>query len=139
MVDDAHATGVIGKLGRGTVSHFNLEGKVDIIMGTLSKSLGQLGGFVASTEEIVNYLRYFARSYFFSTSLPPVVVASVLAAMEVMETETNLHEQLWENINYFKENLLSLGFEIVKDYYKFAKKRLDKNQYRLKEKAKIKN
>ncbi len=115
MVDDAHATGVIGKMGKGTTSHFDLEGEVDIIVGTLSKAVGQLGGFVASSREIVNYMRYFARSYFFSTSLPPVVVASVLAAIEVMETEPHLHKQLWDNIDYFKGILVSLGFEIVEN------------------------
>ena len=115
MVDDAHATGVIGENGKGTASHYKLEGEVDIIVGTLSKSIGQLGGFVASSREIVNYIRYFGRSYFFSTSLPPVVVASVLAAIEVMETEPELFEQLWRNINYFKDNILSLGFEIIEE------------------------
>ena len=112
MVDDAHATGVIGERGRGTASHFKMEGKVDIVMGTLSKALGQLGGFVASSKEVVNYLRCFARSYFFSSSLPPVVVASVLAAIEVMESEPELHQNLWKNIKYFKENLQYLGFNI---------------------------
>ena len=112
MVDDAHATGVIGERGRGTASHFKMVGKIDIVMGTLSKALGQLGGFVASSKEVVNYLRCFARSYFFSSSLPPVVVASVLAAIEVMESEPELHQNLWKNIKYFKENLQYLGFNI---------------------------
>jgi len=113
MVDDAHATGVIGEMGKGTTNHFDLDGQVDIIVGTLSKAIGQLGGFVASSREIVNYLRYFARSYFFSTSLPPVMVASALASIEIMETEPNLIKQLWKNIEYFKENLLAMGFETV--------------------------
>lgn len=115
MVDDAHATGVIGKMGKGTASHYDLDGQVDIIVGTLSKAIGQLGGFVASSREIVNYMRYFARSYFFSTSLPPVVVASVLASLEVMEKEPHLHTQLWNNITYFKDILVSLGFDIVEN------------------------
>lgn len=115
LVDDAHATGVIGKQGKGTASHFGLEGEVDIVIGTMSKAIGQLGGFVASSREIVNYLRYYARSYFFSTSLPPVVVASVLAALEVIESEPELIDRLWENIRYFRENLLSLGFELVEN------------------------
>ncbi len=115
MVDDAHATGVIGKMGKGTASHYDLDGQVDIIVGTLSKAIGQLGGFVASSREIVNYMRYFARSYFFSTSLPPVVVASVLASLEVMKKEPHLHTQLWNNITYFKDILVSLGFDIVEN------------------------
>ncbi len=115
LVDDAHATGVIGERGKGTASHFNMEGQVDIVVGTLSKALGQLGGFVASSKEVVNYLRYLARSYFFATSLPPVVVASVLAALEVMETEPELYQKLWNNIKYFKENLRYLGFKIVEN------------------------
>jgi glycine C-acetyltransferase len=112
LVDDAHATGVIGEQGRGTASHFKMEGKVDIVVGTLSKALGQLGGFVASSKEVVNYLRYLARSYFFATSLPPAVIASVLAALEVMESEPELHQNLWRNIRYFKENLRHLGFNV---------------------------
>jgi len=112
MVDDAHATGVIGERGRGTASHFKIEGKVDIVVGTLSKAIGQLGGFVASSKEVISFLRLFARSYFFSTSLPPVVVASALAAIEVMENEPELHQKLGENIKYFKENLKYLGFHV---------------------------
>ncbi len=113
IVDDAHSTGVIGDMGKGTASHHNVEGKVDVVVGTLSKAIGQIGGFVASSKEIVNYLRYYARSYFFSTSLPPVVVASVLAALDVLENDPELHLKLKENINYFKSNLLDLGFETV--------------------------
>ena len=113
MIDDAHATGVIGKKGRGTVSHFNMEGKIDIIMGTLSKAIGHLGGFIASDREMINYLRHYSRSYFFSTSLPPVVIASCLASLEVMEEEPELNHKLWENIKYFKEGLTELGFRLA--------------------------
>jgi len=112
MVDEAHATGVIGERGKGTPSHFNIEGKVDIVMGTLSKALAAVGGFVASSREVVNYLRYYARSGFFSINLPPAVAAAALAAVEVMENETELHDNLWRNIKYIKENLLSLGFNV---------------------------
>jgi glycine C-acetyltransferase len=115
MVDDAHATGVIGDRGRGTASHFKMEGKVDIVMGTLSKSLGQLGGFIASSKEVINYLRCFARSYFFATSLSPVLAAGALAAIEVMENEPERIQKLWENIRYFKENLKHMGFNIVEN------------------------
>lgn len=111
MVDEAHATGVIGERGKGTPSHFKMKpGEVDIIMGTLSKSLGGIGGFIASTKEVVNYLRYYTRSFFFSSNFPPSVAASVLAAIEVMESDKSLHENLWRNIKYMKENLRSLGF-----------------------------
>jgi glycine C-acetyltransferase len=112
MVDEAHATGVIGERGKGTPSHFKIEGKADIVMGTLSKALGAVGGFVASSSEVVNYLRYYARSGFFSINLPPAVAAAALAAIEVMESETEIHDNLWRNIKYLKENLLSLGFNV---------------------------
>jgi glycine C-acetyltransferase len=112
MIDEAHATGVIGERGKGTPSHFKIEGKVDIVMGTLSKALGALGGFVASSKEVVNYLRYYARSGFFSINLPPAVAAAALAAVEVMESEPELHKNLWRNIKYMKENLKLLGLNI---------------------------
>ena len=111
MVDEAHATGVIGDRGKGTPSHFKMKpGEIDIVMGTLSKSLGGVGGFIASTKEVVSYLRYYTRSFFFSSNFPPSVAASVLAAIEVMETDKSLHENLWKNIKYMKENLKSMGF-----------------------------
>jgi glycine C-acetyltransferase len=113
MVDDAHATGVIGEKGKGTVGHFNMKGQVDIVIGTLSKALGGVGGFTASSKEVINYLRHYARSAFFSASLPPVIVASVLAAIEVMENEPERHQTLWKNINYMKENLKAIGFNIL--------------------------
>ncbi|MER3446890.1 MAG: 8-amino-7-oxononanoate synthase [Candidatus Dadabacteria bacterium] len=111
MIDEAHATGVIGENGRGTPSHFKMEGKIDIVAGTLSKALGGIGGFIASSREVVNYLRYYTRSFFFSSNLPPVVAASVLAAIEVMENEPKLHQNLWKNIRYMKENLRYMGFD----------------------------
>src|SRR3990167_6560062 len=111
MVDEAHATGVIGDRGKGTPSHFKMKpGEIDIIMGTLSKSLGGIGGFIASTKEVVSYLRYYTRSFFFSSNFPPSVAASVLAAIEVMETDKSLHQNLRKNIKYMKESLKSLGF-----------------------------
>jgi glycine C-acetyltransferase len=112
MIDEAHATGVIGEKGRGTPSHFKIEGKVDIVAGTLSKALGGFGGFIASSKEVVNYLRYYTRSFFFSSNLPPAAAASVLAAIEVMESEPQLHQNLWKNIKYMKKNLKLLGFNI---------------------------
>lgn len=111
MVDEAHATGVVGDRGRGTPDHLKMKpGEVDIIAGTLSKSLGGIGGFIASTKEIVTYLRFYTRSFFFSSNVPPSVAASVLAALEVMESEEQLHRNLWRNIKYMKENLKSMGY-----------------------------
>ncbi|MGE5508319.1 MAG: aminotransferase class I/II-fold pyridoxal phosphate-dependent enzyme [Chitinophagales bacterium] len=112
MIDEAHASGVIGEHGRGTPEHYHLEGQVDIVAGTLSKGLGGIGGFVASTKEVVNYLRFFGRSYMFSTSLPPAVSASLIAAIEVIETEPELRARLWENIRYFTGHLKALGFDL---------------------------
>lgn len=115
MIDDAHATGVIGDLGKGTTNHFNLEGEIDIVMGTMSKAIGQLGGFIASSKEVVNYLRHYARSYFFATSLPPIVIASSLASIEVMLSEPELIEKLWDNIRYFKKKVVTLGFNVIEN------------------------
>lgn len=112
MIDEAHASGVIGDHGRGTPEHWHMEGQVDLVAGTLSKGLGGIGGFVASTREVVNYLRFFGRSYMFSTSLPPAVSASLIAAIEVIETEPELRERLWENIRYFTGKLRGMGFDL---------------------------
>jgi glycine C-acetyltransferase len=112
MIDEAHASGVLGQHGRGTPEHFNLEGKIDIVSGTFSKALGCVGGFVAANHELVELLHFYSRSYMFSTALPPQVVGSLIEAIDVVETEPQLREQLWVNINYFKENLLNLGFDI---------------------------
>ena len=112
MVDDAHATGVLGNGGGGTLDHFDMKGKVDIVMGTLSKTLGGVGGFIASSKEVINYLRHYARSAFFSASIPPSIAASVLAAIQIMESEPERRLTLWRNINYMKDNLKALGFNI---------------------------
>ena len=113
MVDDAHAIGVIGERGRGSASYFNLQGRIDIIMGSLSKTLGSLGGFVASSLEVINYLRYYAKPFFFAVNLPPSIAASVLTAVNIMENEPRLHQTLWKNIKYIKENLKSLGLTVM--------------------------
>ena len=110
IVDDAHGTGVMGVDGSGTAEHFGLEGKVDITMGTFSKTFAVTGGFVAASKSIINYLRFFARSYMFSASLPPTVVASVLAALDVMEKEPELVNKLKDNIKYTTQCLTQLGF-----------------------------
>lgn len=112
MIDEAHSTGVIGDYGRGTPEHFHIEGQTDIVAGTLSKALGGVGGFIASSKEVINYLRFYARSYMFSTALPPAVAGSLLEALNVIETELALKEQLWKNINYMMTNLRQLGFNL---------------------------
>ncbi|MEA4849698.1 MAG: aminotransferase class I/II-fold pyridoxal phosphate-dependent enzyme, partial [Clostridiaceae bacterium] len=112
MIDEAHATGVIGDTGRGTPQHYNIEGKVDIVAGTLSKALGGVGGFVASKGELVELLRYYSRSYIFSTAMTPQVAGSLLAAIDVIEEEPEHRKKLWENIRYFKSNLAALGFDL---------------------------
>ncbi len=110
IVDDAHGTGVMGLRGSGTSEHFGLEGEIDITMGTFSKTFAVAGGFVTASKSIVNYLRFFARSYMFSASLPPTVIATVLAALDVMEREPGLHQKLQENIIYTASCLNQLGF-----------------------------
>jgi glycine C-acetyltransferase len=112
MVDEAHATGVIGENGRGTVEYYNLEGQVDIVAGTFSKALGVVGGFIASSKEIINYLNYYSRTYMFSTAPTPQATGSLLAALEVIEEEKELRDRLWDNINYLRSNLLDLGFNL---------------------------
>jgi glycine C-acetyltransferase len=110
MIDDAHASGVLGRNGRGTVDHFNLHGRVDIQVGTLSKAIGALGGYVCSTRDTIEFLYHRARPFLFSTSHPPSVAATCLAAFEVLEEESQLIEQLWANTRFFKEGLKKLGF-----------------------------
>jgi glycine C-acetyltransferase len=110
IVDDAHGTGVMGKNGKGTAEHFDVEGKVDLTMGTFSKTFAVTGGFVAASRPLINYLRFFARSYMFSASLPPVVIASVLAGLDVLENEPGLLKSLKNNIKYTADKLASLGF-----------------------------
>lgn len=110
MIDDAHASGVLGRNGRGTVDHFNLHGRVDIQVGTLSKAIGALGGYVCTTRDAIEFLYHRARPFLFSTSHPPSVAATCLAAFEVLEEEPELIERLWENTKFFKEGLKRLGF-----------------------------
>lgn len=109
MVDDAHASGVLGRQGRGSVDHFNLHGRVDIQVGTLSKAIGVLGGYIAGSRKLIDYLIHRGRPFLFSTSHPPGVTAANIAALEVMQEE-DLQEKLWENAAYFKKGLKQLGF-----------------------------
>lgn len=112
MVDEAHATGVIGENGRGTPEHFGIEGKVDIVAGTFSKGLGGVGGFIATSRRLVELLHYYSRAYMFSTAPTPQVTGSLIEALNVIETEPWLREQLWSNIRYFRDGLTSMGFNI---------------------------
>ncbi len=112
MVDDAHGLGVMGKNGAGTPSHFNLTDKTDIIMGTFSKSLASLGGFVASDEDTINFVKHHARALIFSAGIPPASAATVLKALEIIKAEPYRIEKLWENTNYAKKCLVDADFEI---------------------------
>src|SRR5712691_9156629 len=110
MVDDAHASGVFGSNGRGTVDHFKLHGRVDIQVGTLSKAIGALGGYVAGSRALVEFLYHRGQPFLFSTSHPPAVPAACLAAIDVLEREPQIIERLWENTRFFKGGLQALGF-----------------------------
>jgi glycine C-acetyltransferase len=110
MVDDAHASGVFGRNGRGTVDHFDVHGRVDVQVGTLSKAIGVLGGYVAGTRALVDFLYHRARPFLFSTSHPPAVAAACIAAIDVLMEEPELIDRLWENTRFFKAGLKSLGF-----------------------------
>ena len=110
MVDDAHASGVFGKNGRGTIDHFGLRGRVDVQVGTLSKAIGALGGYVAGSRSLIDFLHHRGRPFLFSTSHPPSVVATCLAALEVLLEEPQLIDQLWANTKFFKDGLRRLGF-----------------------------
>lgn len=110
MVDDAHASGVFGKNGRGTVDHFDMHGRVDVQVGTLSKALGSLGGYVAGTKNFIEFLYHRARPFLFSTSHPPGVAAACIAAVDILENEPELIDKLWDNTRFFKKGLQDAGF-----------------------------
>jgi glycine C-acetyltransferase len=110
MVDDAHASGVFGANGRGTVDHFGMHGRVDIQVGTLSKAIGALGGYVASNRNLIEFLYHRARPFLFSTSHPPAVAAACIAALDVLIEEPEIMERLWDNTRFFKAGLERLGF-----------------------------
>ena len=112
MVDDAHASGVLGRNGRGTIDHFDQHGRVDIQVGTLSKAIGVLGGYVCGTRDLIDYLYHRARPFLFSTSHPPSVAAACIAAFDVLEQEPERIEKLWENTRFWKKELGLLGFDI---------------------------
>ena len=112
MVDDAHASGVLGRNGRGTIDHFHQHGRVDIQVGTLSKAIGALGGYVCGTRDLIDYLYHRARPFLFSTSHPPSVAATCIAAFDVLEQEPERIDKLWENTRFWKKELGLLGFDI---------------------------
>ena len=111
MVDDAHASGVLGRNGRGTIDHFNMHGRVHVQVGTLSKAIGVLGGYVCGSRDLIEFLYHRARPFLFSTSHPPAVAAACLAAFDVLEQEPERIDQLWENTRYFKQGLKEAGFD----------------------------
>ena len=111
MIDDAHASGVLGRAGRGTVDHYDVHGAVDIQVGTLSKAIGVLGGYVCGSKALIEYLYHRARPFLFSTSHPPAVAAACLAAFDVLEQEPERIERLWANTRRFKEGLTRLRFD----------------------------
>jgi glycine C-acetyltransferase len=110
MVDDAHASGVLGRNGRGTVDHFDLHGHVLVQVGTLSKAIGVLGGYVCGSRDLIEYLYHRARPFLFSTSHPPAVAAACLAAFDILEQEPERIERLWSNTRFFQEGLRAQGF-----------------------------
>ena len=112
MVDDAHASGVLGRNGRGSVDHFHCTQRVDVQVGTLSKAIGALGGYVCGSRDLIDYLYHRARPFLFSTSHPPSVAATCIAAFDLLESEPERIERLWENTRYFKRQLTSAGFDV---------------------------
>ncbi len=114
MVDDAHGEGVLGRGGRGVVDHFGLHGRVDIEMGTLSKAFGVVGGYIAGRKRIVEWLRQRGRPFIFSSAVTPADTAACIAAIDLLESSTELVDKLWDNTRYFKEEMKSLGFDTGK-------------------------
>lgn len=112
MVDDAHASGVLGRNGRGSVDHFHCTNRVDVQVGTLSKAIGALGGYVCGSRDLIEYLYHRARPFLFSTSHPPSVAATCIAAFDLLEKEPERIDRLWTNTRYFKEQLVAAGFDV---------------------------
>ena len=112
MVDDAHASGVLGRNGRGSIDHFGMHGRVDVQVGTLSKAIGALGGYVCGSRDLIDFLYHRARPFLFSTSHPPSVTATCIAAFDLLESEPERIERLWGNTRYFKAELGKMGFDI---------------------------
>ncbi len=113
MVDEAHGTGVFGEYGRGVVEHFNLDNEVDVVMGTLSKAIGSLGGYVCGDNDLISYLRNKARSFMYTTALPPAVCAASIAGINLIQEGPLLREALWNNVCYIKDKLRSRGINMI--------------------------
>lgn len=113
MLDDAHATGVLGKNGKGTCEHFGIKDGIDIRMGTFSKALGNLGGYIAGSRILIEYIRNKARSFIYSTALPPAIVSGCIKAIEIVEKDSELRNRLWQNIEKFRDALLDLKFDTM--------------------------
>ena len=113
MVDDAHASGVLGKNGRGTGEYFNVEDKIDIVMGTFTKAFGGIGGFISGSKELTDYLRISARTYVFSAPPPPVISAGLIKSIKIVKESNYLREKLWSNVNYLRAGLKDLGFTVL--------------------------
>jgi 7-keto-8-aminopelargonate synthetase-like enzyme len=111
MVDDAHGLGVFGEHGRGTPEHFGVEGEIDLVMGTFSKSLAAIGGFVAGDRYVIEHVKHTARAAIFSAAPPPASMAAALKALEIVEREPERRKRLWENTEYMKRELTGLGFD----------------------------
>jgi 8-amino-7-oxononanoate synthase len=112
MVDDAHGMGILGKNGRGTLEHFGLTDEVDLVMGTFSKSFASLGGFVAGDERVISYIKHHSRALIFSAAMPPSAVAAVQAALDVIEAEPEIRENLWRNTHFLMDGIVGLGFDV---------------------------
>jgi glycine C-acetyltransferase len=112
MIDDAHASGVLGRNGRGSADHFHVTHKVDVQVGTLSKAIGSLGGYVCGSRDLIDYLYHRARPFLFSTSHPPSVAATCIAAFDILENEPDRIDRLWANTGYFKQQLTDAGFDV---------------------------
>jgi 8-amino-7-oxononanoate synthase len=112
LIDDAHSMGVLGENGRGTADHFHLEDKVDIIMGTFSKSFASIGGFIVGDEDVIHYIKHFSRPLIFSASLPPAAVAAVLATMEIIKKEPQRRQRLWDITYHMHKEFKTMGFDI---------------------------
>ena len=113
MVDDAHATGVLGAKGRGSTEYFNINGKIDVYMGTLSKAIGSVGGFIAGSKKLAEYLINKSRSFIYSTGLPPAALAASLAAFEIIEKDLSFKKRLWKNVSFLKTGLDELGYDTM--------------------------
>jgi len=111
MVDDAHGVGVLGRTGRGTAEHFGIEKDVDVIMGTYSKSMASIGGFVVASEDVIHYVKHTSRPLIFSASPPPASVASVIAALDVIDQEPDRRERLWHNTHKMMKAFKKMGFD----------------------------